>query len=78
MYYDTFNQLALLIQDYDFIISSDSLPVHMAYYFNKPHWVIYNKKVNTEWLTPYCIEHKTYSLFNNLDILLNYVNVEVC
>ena len=78
VYYDNFNQLALLIQNSDFIISSDSLPVHMAYYFNTPHWVIYNCKVNTEWLTPYCMEHNTYSLFNNVDILLNYVNANLC
>lgn len=78
VYYDNFNQLALLIQNSDFIISSDSLPVHMAYYFNTPHWVIYNSKVNTEWLTPYCMEHNTYSLFNNVDILLNYVNADLC
>ena len=78
VYYNNFSQLALLIQNSDFIISSDSLPLHMAYYFNTPHWVIYNNKVNTEWLTPYCMEHNTYSLFNNLDILLNYVNADLC
>ena len=78
IYYDNFNQLSQLIKKSDFIISSDSLPAHLAYYFNIPHWIIYNKKINTEWLTPYCMENNTYSLFNNVDILLNYVNVELC
>ena len=78
VYYDSFKQLARLIQNSDFIISSDSLPVHMAYYFNIPHWVIYNNKINTEWLTPYCMKHNTYCLFSNVDILLNYVNAELC
>ncbi len=78
VYYDNFNQLALLIQNSDFIISSDSLPVHMAYYFNIPHWVIYNNKVNTEWLTPYCMKYNTYCLFKNVDVLLNYVNADLC
>jgi ADP-heptose:LPS heptosyltransferase len=78
IYYDNFSQLAQLIKNTDFIISSDSLPAHLAYYFNIPHWIIYNKKVNTEWLTPYCKENHNYSLFYEMDNLFNYVNENLC
>ncbi len=64
--YENFIQLIQIIKDADFIISSDSLPAHLANYLNKPHWVIYNNTINNEWLTPYCISKNTYCLSTSI------------
>lgn len=42
--YNNFEQLIQLIKEFDFIISADSLPTHIAQAMNKPHYIFYNKK----------------------------------
>ncbi len=69
--YKDFKELITLINNCDFIISSDSLPVHIAEFFEKPHLILYNKKINHNWLTPFAIRHNMYSTFENASILLN-------
>jgi ADP-heptose:LPS heptosyltransferase len=60
--FKNFNELKNIIQDYDFIISADSLPVHMAYYLNKPHYCLYNKVSNENWLTPFGVKNHFFSV----------------
>ncbi len=52
-----------VVTGYDFVISADSLPVHMAYYYNVPHFCINNGYLNSPWLTPYCEEKEYYTVY---------------
>lgn len=52
-----------IVLNYDLIISADSLPLHLAYFFNKPHFGIYNDYLNTQWLTPYIEEKKYHTVY---------------
>lgn len=69
--YHNFKELVEIIQKADFILSSDSLPVHIAELFNKPHWILYNNKVNSNWLTPSSKRKKYYCTFHELHLLNN-------
>ncbi|MBS1643309.1 MAG: hypothetical protein JSR11_12635 [Bacteroidetes bacterium] len=72
IYFNSFNMLKKIIINVDMIIAADSLPIHFAYYFNKPHFVIYNDNDNSKWATPFIIENKTSAISmtgNNEDIL---------
>lgn len=52
-----------IIMNYDIIISADSLPIHLAYFFNKPHFCIYNDLLGGKWLTPYMLENQFYTVY---------------
>ena len=67
--YTNFEELVGLIKSFDFIISSDSLPVHISEILNKPHWILYNKQINRDWLTPFSKNAKFYSTFNQVNLL---------
>lgn len=57
--YHNFNELIQLIQKADFVVSSDSLPVHLAHLIKKPHLIIYNG-ANNNFCTPFALEHQSY------------------
>jgi ADP-heptose:LPS heptosyltransferase len=61
--YSDFQELIALIKNADMIISADSLPVHLAQLIKKPHWILYNKRVNNAWLTPFAAAEHYYSTF---------------
>lgn len=63
IYYSNFESLVQCIQNAHFIISADSLPVHIAHYFSIPHYILYSNKVNKDWLTPYARTNQSYGLF---------------
>ena len=65
--YHNFVELVALIQMADFIISSDSLPIHLSEILHKPHWTLYNQKINNNWLTPSSKHMKFYSTFDEID-----------
>lgn len=65
--YSNFSHLIDIIKNANFIISSDSLPVHIAELLKKPHWILYNKQINANWLTPSAQESKFYSKFEELN-----------
>lgn len=50
--FGNFRELCDLIAGSDYIISSDSLPAHLAYLFSIPLEVHYNGSVNSPWLPP--------------------------
>jgi len=61
-----FNDVAGLkeiIMDYDVIIGADSLPIHLAYFYNKPHFCIYTDFLEGKWLTPYMQEKQYYTVY---------------
>jgi ADP-heptose:LPS heptosyltransferase len=62
VFYGDFSALRQIINDNDFIISADSLPYHMANFFEKPHFVIYNKTKYSRPLfqTPFIADNHFY------------------
>ncbi len=69
--YRDFNELVLLIKDCDFVISSDSVPVHIAEFLEKQHVILYNDKINYNWLTPFAKKYDMYTTFNDTSIFIN-------
>ena len=67
--YSNFTDLVEIIKKADFIISSDSLPVHIAELYHKPHWTLYNHKINTNWLTPSSSSSNFYSTFEQTNLI---------
>jgi ADP-heptose:LPS heptosyltransferase len=74
VYYSSFGKLIELIKASDYVISSDSLPVHLAFYLGVPHYILYPKKVNKNWLTPYAKVNKTYGIFEAHENLYPIIN----
>lgn len=72
--FNDFETLKDLVTENDFVISADSLPLHMAYYFSVPHFCIYNNFLNTQWLTPY-IERNNYHTVYTGDIQHNLKDI---
>lgn len=72
-YYNSFEALVKLVRTADFIISSDSLPAHLAQLCQKPHWVIYPRTVNHEWLTPHAASEKHYCCFDEMEKLKSFL-----
>jgi len=67
--YTNFIDLVEIVKKADFIISSDSLPVHIAEFYQKPHWILYNHKINTNWLTPSSSSSNYYSTFEQTNLI---------
>lgn len=61
--FSDFQFLKNIVLGYDLVISADSLPLHMAYYFNIPHFCIYNDYLNMPWLTPYIEDNHYYTVY---------------
>jgi ADP-heptose:LPS heptosyltransferase len=56
--HNSFSDLINLVQSAQFIITADSLPAHLAQMFQIPHLILYSRKIDTEWITPYALENK--------------------
>ena len=69
--YNNFKDLILLIKECDFVITSDSVPAHIAEYLEKPHVILYNDRVNKDWLTPFAKKYKMYTTFGEASIFFN-------
>jgi ADP-heptose:LPS heptosyltransferase len=73
--YKNFNDLILLIKECDFVITSDSLPAHIAEFLEKPHIILYNETINNDWLTPFAKKYKMYTTFGKASFFFNqYIN----
>lgn len=72
--YHDFAQLVALVQQADMVVSPDSFAAHLAQLLGKPHWIFYNHRVNTEWLTPFAKTHHSYGLFTNFEALPHFLN----
>jgi len=66
--FTNFKELKQLIEKNDFIISADSLPIHFAYYLNKPHYCLYNTVTNDKWLTPPALNDQFFSVITEGEI----------
>jgi hypothetical protein len=72
--YSNFEDLVKIVRSADFIVTSDSLPAHLAQLFGVPHWIVYNGRINHEWLTPFAEEQGTHSLTSTPEKLLKFLS----
>ena len=71
IFYSDFKALVLLIRECDFVISSDSVPVHIAEFLGKQHLILYNDKINYNWLTPFAKKYQMFTTFKDTPIFIN-------
>jgi len=69
--YSDFKALVLLIEECDFLISSDSVPVHIAEFIGKQHLILYNDKINYNWLTPFAKKYQMFTTFKDTPTFIN-------
>jgi ADP-heptose:LPS heptosyltransferase len=62
--YNNFKELIQLIQEADFIIGADSLPIHLSQLFNKKHFILYPGGGSKAFFTPYAVARQYYCEFN--------------
>ena len=62
--YSNFSELVLLIKACDYLISADSLPVHIAQLLGKPHSIVYASVANN-FCTPFALNNNTIQFFND-------------
>jgi hypothetical protein len=65
--YKNFVELIHLINTSDFIVGGDSLPIHLSYILNKPHFILYPNGGKKDFFTPFAIENNYYSEFSSND-----------
>jgi hypothetical protein len=62
--YTNFEELIDLIQSADYIYAADSLPLHLAYFCSKPHYILYPEGGKLDFFTPDALASGSYSTFN--------------
>ncbi|MEY4307877.1 MAG: hypothetical protein RL422_80 [Bacteroidota bacterium] len=62
--YTSFEQLIDLIQSSDYVVTSDSLPLHLAYLCRKPHFILYPDGGKQDFFTPDAIAAGSFSTFS--------------
>jgi hypothetical protein len=62
--YTSFEQLIDLIQAADYVVTSDSLPLHLAYLCRKPHFILYPDGGKQDFFTPDAIAAGSFSTFS--------------
>jgi hypothetical protein len=66
--YNNFKELIQLIQEADFIIGADSLPIHLSQLLNKKHFILYPGGGSKAFFTPYALDNNSFGEFNNFKI----------
>ncbi|MFM6994728.1 MAG: hypothetical protein ACKOWO_06415 [Sediminibacterium sp.] len=62
--YSNFEQLIDLIQASDYIVTADSLPLHLAYLCRKPHFILYPDGGKQDFFTPDALASGSFSTFS--------------
>ena len=62
--YHNFKELFSVIQEADFIIGADSLPIHISQFLNKPHFILYPNNGSKAFFTPYTLKRNYYCEFS--------------
>ena len=62
--YTAFEQLIDLIQASDYVVASDSLPLHLAYLCRKPHFILYPDGGKQDFFTPDALASGSFSTFS--------------
>ena len=66
--YNNFFELIQLVNSSDLIVGADSLPIHLSYFFNKPHCILYPNGGAKDFFTPFALENNYYSDFSSNEI----------
>ena len=62
--YASFEQLIDLIQAADYVVTSDSLPLQLAYLCRKPHFILYPDGGKQDFFTPDALASGSFSTFS--------------
>jgi hypothetical protein len=62
--YVSFEQLIDLIQTSDYVVSADSLPLHLAYVCRKPHFILYPDGGKQDFFSPDALASGSFSTFS--------------
>ena len=65
--YSNFGELIDLIQAADYVVTSDSLPLHLAYLCRKPHFILYPDGGKQDFFTPDALASGSFSTFSQFD-----------
>ena len=68
--YNNFEELLSMIQEADYIIGADSLPIHLANLLNKPHFILYPKGFTQLFITPFALANQSFGTFEEYKIAL--------
>ena len=63
--YANFKTLIQLIRDAELILGADSLPIHLAYLFKKPHYILYPNGYPQLFMTPYAQINNRFGTFDH-------------
>ena len=66
--YNNFKDLIKYIQESDFIIAADSLPIHLSEFFNKPHFMLFPNAHPRNFITPYALNNNSFGEFSNFKL----------
>ena len=66
--YNNFKDLIKYIQEADFIIAADSLPIHLSELFNKPHFMLFPNGHPRNFITPYALDNNSFGEFSNFKL----------
>ena len=66
--YDSFETLLEIIQNADFVIGADSLPVHICNLIQKPHYILYPTGYTQLFMTPFAKTNKCFGEFDHFDL----------
>jgi hypothetical protein len=61
--YTSFHELVALISAADFVYGADSLPIHLCYLLQKPHFVWYPRNGSQLFFTPYIMGNQFFNTF---------------
>ena len=62
--YTSFEQLIDLIMESDYVVTADSLPLHLAYLCRKPHFILYPDGGKQDFFTPDALVAGSSSMFS--------------
>ena len=66
--YNNFKDLIKYIQEANFIIAADSLPIHLSELFNKPHFMLFPSGHPRNFMTPYALNNNSFGEFSNFKL----------
>jgi hypothetical protein len=66
--YTNFKELIQLIQEADYIIGADSLPIHLAALLKKPHFILYADDLTQHFKTSYAEKENSFGVFSLYDL----------
>ena len=66
--YNNFKDLIKYIQEADYIIAADSLPIHLSELFNKPHFMLFPNGHPRNFITPYALNNNSFGEFSNFKL----------